>query len=392
MSLKIETNIIILLVSIYRHNHFSLLKCCLLTSAFSSVNNPSRYNRLIKWLMRHELVKLYRASSFAVPFDFAFSSLLALQMKREEFFKEAGEGGDGDGSKKEHFVSISVALKPLILFLNALGFHQKKDGKNKILALIHSTSFLIGVLLAGIFMFYLENNIDYYSTDEGAKNVVVTTISYINCTCIYLTLIIISLKNIFASKERSLWRIFKCFDNIDVVLQTSFSIKCSKDSRMFYTMLLLLLLFIISASAAIIVEVQHFNLNNKFNAGRCIYAMMVYILSVEISLYCMLVNSIKARFCPLCKYLREENKSGEDDNDNDGSKSSHVEIEPTTIKPKLIVTESVRQVVSRLEEEISLIYDEILEIISLLNESFSTLLSSAFSEYILTASRKEWLC
>lgn len=297
-----------------------------------------------------------------------------------------------EGSKRELFESSS-AFKPLILFLNAFGLHQKKDEKNKIFALIHSTSFLIGVLLAGILTFYLENNIDYNASDDGAKSVVVTTISYINCTCIYLTLIIVSLKNIFASRERSLWRIFKCFDNIDVLLQTSFSIKCSEESRMFITIiLLLLLLFLISASAAI-VEVQHFNLNNKFNAGRCIYAMMVYILSVEISLYCMLVNSIKARFCPLSKYLREENKRGDDDNENDGSKSSHVEIEPTTIiKPKLIVTESVRQVVSRLEEEISLIYDEILEIISLLNESFSTLLSSAFSEYNFMASRKEWLC
>lgn len=297
-----------------------------------------------------------------------------------------------EGSKRELFESSS-AFKPLILFLNAFGLHQKKDEKNKIFALIHSTSFLIGVLLAGILTFYLENNIDYNASDDGAKSVVVTTISYINCTCIYLTLIIVSFKNIFASRERSLWRIFKCFDNIDVLLQTSFSIKCSEESRMFITiLLLLLLLFLISASAAI-VEVQHFNLNNKFNAGRCIYAMMVYILSVEISLYCMLVNSIKARFCPLSKYLREENKRGDDDNENDGSKSSHVEIEPTTIiKPKLIVTESVRQVVSRLEEEISLIYDEILEIISLLNESFSTLLSSAFSEYNFMASRKEWLC
>lgn len=313
-----------------------------------------------------------------VPFDFGFSSLLALQMiGREEFFI---------GRKRELFEGSSVAFKPLILFLNAFGFHQKKDEKkNKIFALIHSTSFLIGVVLAGILTFYLENNIDYYGSVDGAKSVVVTTISYINCTCIYLTLIIISLKNIFTSREeRSLWRIFKCFDNIDVVLQTSFNIKCSKDSRMFFTILLLLLLFIISASAAIIVEVQHFNLNNEFNAGRCIYAMMVYILSVEISLYCMLVNSIKARFCPLSKYLREENKrNGGDDNDYDGSKSSHVEIKPTIIKPKLIVTESVRQVVSSLEEEISLIYDEILEIISLLNESFSTLLSSAFSEYNL---------
>lgn len=307
-------------------------------------------------------------------------------MKRG-FYKEGME----EGSKRELFESSS-AFKPLILFLNAFGLHQKKDEKNKIFALIHSTSFLIGVLLAGILTFYLENSIDYNASDDGAKSVVVTTISYINCTCIYLTLIIVSFKNIFASRERSLWRIFKCFDNIDVLLQTSFSIKCSEESRVFITILLLLLLFLISASAAI-VEVQHFNLNNKFNAGRCIYAMMVYILSVEISLYCMLVNSIKARFCPLSKYLREENKRGDDDNENDGSKSSHVEIEPTTIiKPKLIVTESVRQVVSRLEEEISLIYDEILEIISLLNESFSTLLSSAFSEYNFMASRKGWLC
>jgi 7tm Chemosensory receptor len=301
------------------------------------------------------------------------------------------KGNSTNINEKELYRS-AVALKPLILFLNVLGLHPKVEKeKNKICALIHSTSFLIVLLLSGIFAApYLENNIDYYNEkgekeEEGrrsAGSVVVMTISYINFTCIYLTLIMISLKSVFAgsSERKRLWRIFKCFDNIDAVLQTSFSIKCNEESRMF-VIVILLLLFLISASAALIVDSQRFNLNKKFTAGRCIYGTLVYVLGVEISFYCMLVRCIEARFRPLCKYLLGENKTKENDDDvsgggGSGKKSSHVEIESTT---KLIVTVNARQV-SRVEE-ISLIYDEMLEIISLLNDSFSTLLSSAFSKY-----------
>lgn len=301
-----------------------------------------------------------------------------------------------NGEGRELYRS-AVALKPLILFLNVLGLHprvetkeeEEENGKekNKICALIHSTSFLIVLVLSGIFTApYLENNIDYYGEKKmgnatATGSVVVTTISYINFTCIYLTLLIISLKSVFAasSERKRLWKIFKCFDNIDAVLQTSFTIKCNEKSRMF-VIVILLLLFLISASAALIVDSQRFNLNKKFTAGRCIYGTLVYVLGVEISFYCMLVRCIEARFRPLCKYLLRENKTKEDDDDDvdggGGKKSSHVEIESTT---KLIVTVNARQV-SRMEE-ISLIYDEMLEIISLLNDSFSTLLSSAFSKY-----------
>lgn len=342
--------------------------------------------------MSHELVKLYQASSVLSFFHFLllpihFSRWLALEMKRFNCSGSKGEYIKEEGGRSE-------ALRPLILFLNAFGFHLEPNDsggrKNKIFALIHSTSFLIVFVLLAIFTFYFENNFDYYyGVDGSEKSIVINAISYINCSCIYLTLIIISVKNIFASiKKQNLQRIFKCFDNIDAILQTTFSIKCSdNNSRMLVIIIVtLLLLFLIIASAVLIVEVHHFQLNKKFNAGRCIYGGMVYILSVEISLYCVLVNCIKARFCPLCKYLRKENKAKDNDVD-DGSKSSHVEpmavAATTKIPRKLIMTENVQQLVSRVEEEISLIYDEVLEIISLLNESFSTLLSSAFSKYFI---------
>lgn len=118
----------------------------------------------------------------------------------------------------------------------------------------------------------------------------------------------------------------------------------------------LLLLLPVSFAAPLIAQ---------FSISRCIFGILVYIFALKISLYCTLVNSIKARFHTMkSKYLCEENNS-----------KSSVEIETT----KLILTESVWKV-SRLEE-ISMIYDEMLQIISLLNESFSTLLSSAFSKY-----------
>lgn len=250
--------------------------------------------------------------------------------------------------------NTASSLRPLIFFLNIFGFHLR-DEKNKFYSLLHATLFLIALVMSGIFTFYFENS--DYSDD---KNIVVRMISYINCSCIFITLIIVSIKNVFECGRSNLWNIFKCFRNIDAATATLKTSTSNEQSRMF-VFLILVVLFVISFAATTLMDVHDY----KFNWWRCVYALLVYILGVKISLYCMLVHAIKTRFLSLSKYLNEENKR----------KSTDVEIETTT---KLILTESLG--VSKLEE-ICLIYDEVLQIISLLNESFSTLLSSSFSKY-----------
>lgn len=276
--------------------------------------------------------------------------------------------------KKWELLKGNVALLPLVILLNALGFHLEK-GKRNVFGLIHSSFFIIALLLSGILIY---NKIDY------ADGVVVSTIFYINCSCIYFTLIIISFNNMFP-KERRLWDAFKCFDNIDVTIQTTFHIKCNSEIKkqsnvkrrqcwsgiLKVTSLFLLIGAFVMASTSILLLEYLNHHQHGFNAGRCIHAIMVFILSVKISFYCMLVHCIKARFNTLNKYLRQ-------------IESSQMEMKAAerTTKiiraKKLFVSESVRQV-SQLKE-LSLIYDEMLEIISLLNDSFSTLLSFAFSK------------
>jgi hypothetical protein len=261
----------------------------------------------------------------------------------------------------------NLALLPLIVLLNAMGFHLEK-GNSK-----GRKSKICGLLLMGLYIYNKNINFDsrhqkqqlQQHPDEGGNgHVVLFAIASMNYTCIYFTLIIISVHNMFAKCR--LRKIFKCFDIIDATLHACFRIETS--ARMFAIQVALTLALLL-ITACTIFAVEYVNCK-VFNAGQCIFTILVFILSVKISFYCMLVHCIKLRFSPLHKYLRA----------NCRAKSSCGSVcKSSRSNNEFGVSESVRHV-SELRE-ISLIYDEMLEIISLLNESFSTLLSSAFSKW-----------
>jgi hypothetical protein len=188
---------------------------------------------------------------------------------------------------------------------------------------------------------------------------VVASIAYINTKCIYFALFIFNIRNIVARK--SAWKIFKSLDNIDLRLQTTFNIKIKGDDSKWF-MRIILLLLLISAFASFAFECYN---DKMFNVGQLIHAMLVFVLSVKILYYCMLCASIKVRFIALIKYLR------------DRKSSQTMFVAKTT---KYVAAKSIGNVSQ--VKEISLIYDEVLEIILLLNESFSTLLSFAFGECV----------
>lgn len=236
---------------------------------------------------------------------------------------------------------------PLVLLLHFLGFHLENAKKSRIFRLLQSVSFVACAVLVSPLIEY-----------NGSASVVVGTITYINTRCIYLTLIIIYIRNVLPSES---WhRVFTKFDNIDLRLQTSFGAKINDDSSGFMRVMLLLLF--ISAFSSFAFEC--FN-DKMFNVGQFVHAMLVFILSVKISFYCMLCASIKARFKTLIKYLKD-------------SKSSHTTLAAKATS-KYVATKSDGVNVSQVKE-ISLIYDEALEAISLLNESFSALLSCVFGK------------
>lgn len=243
-----------------------------------------------------------------------------------------------------------MAFLPLVLLHSFFGFPLKNSKRNKMFRLLY-----LSALLATLFLMsgFIQDG------DEG--NVVVATIAYINSRCIYFTLIIIYIRNVLARK--SLREVFKRFDNIDLRLQTTFGIKIKENDSKWFIRIMLLLLFI-SASCSFVFQC----LNSKmFNVGHFIHAMLVFILSVKILFYCMLCASIKVRFKTLIKYL----------NSSKSTEAMLVARKTKYVAAKSIV--SVSQV-----KEISLIYDEVLEIILLLNESFSALLSAAFGKMVKT--------
>jgi hypothetical protein len=297
-------------------------------------------------------------------------------------------------SRKKELLKRNVALLPLVLLLNAFGFHLESDGggrRNKICNLIHMTSFIIVLFAMGVAIY---NNIDYVNDD-----VVLSAIYCINCTCIYFTLIIISFHNMFLfafddySDENkkdgddarvSLWKVFECFNNIDVAMCAIFSSTSSSSSAVAnainynfsavreHSRTILLLLISVLASVSVFI-VEYFNHKNFLI--NLIFALLAFVLCVKISLYCLLVHNIKARIEFLNEYLRDI-KSNCVETDNNFSHNGTMKTANTKL---LLVVINVRQLSQF--RNMSLIYDEMVEIISLLNNSFSALLSSAFSKY-----------
>lgn len=254
-------------------------------------------------------------------------------------------------SREREILKGNLAFMPLVLLDGFFGFPLEDAKKNKVFGLLHSLSLLVVLFLMSGFIQY-----------NVGESVVVATIAYINARCIYFTLIIIYIRNVLAGRK-SLREVFKRFDNIDLRLQTAFSIKIKENDSKWFMRIMLLLLFI-SAFCSFVFEC--FN-DKMFNVGHFIQSMLVFILSSKILFYCMLCASIKVRFKTLIKYL------------NDSKSTQAMLVARTTkyVAAKSVVT--VWQV-----KEISLIYDEVLEIILLLNESFSALLSAAFGKMVKT--------
>lgn len=247
------------------------------------------------------------------------------------------------GSARE-VLKGNLAFMPLVLVLNVLGFRLGAANENKIFRFVHAVSVVILLLSVSPLIEYRVNS-----------SVVVATITYINARCIYLTLIIIYIRNVPASRK-SLRDLFKCFDNIDRRLRETFDMEIKDDDSKWFMRVMLLLLFI-GAFCSFALEC----LDDKFYVGHFVHATLVFILSVKILFYCTLCASIKLRFRTLIKYLRD-------------SKSKQANA------GKFVVTTmSGSGNMSQLREA-ALIYDEVLEIISLMNESFATLLSFTFGE------------
>lgn len=239
----------------------------------------------------------------------------------------------------------NLAFMPLVLVLNILGFRLGDANENKIFRVVHAVSVVILLLVVSPFIEYHVNS-----------GVVVATITYINARCILLTLIIIYIRNVPA-RRKSLRDLFTCFDNIDQRLRQTFDMKIKDDDSKWFMRVMLLLLFI-GAFCSIALECLD---DKMFNVGHFVHATLVFILSVKILFYYMLCASIKLRFRTLIKYLRD-------------SKSKQANA------GKFVVTTlSGSGNMSQLRE-VALIYDEVLEIISLMNESFATLLSFTFGE------------
>lgn len=246
----------------------------------------------------------------------------------------------------------NLAFVPIVVLLNILGFHLEDAKQYKVFRYLHSLSLLIVLFLVSSFVQY-----------KVEASVVVATITYINARCIHLTLIIIHIRSIIASK--SVRGVFERLDNIDLRLRTSFDVRIKDDESKWFMRTTLVLVFI---SALCSFAFDCFN-DETFNVGQLVHAMLVFILSVKILFYCMLCTSIKVRFETLIKYLND-------------SKSSRAKLAAKATK--FVATKSIVNVSQ--VKDISLIYDEVLEAILLLNESFSALLSATFGKMALKMS------
>jgi hypothetical protein len=166
-----------------------------------------------------------------------------------------------------------------------------------------------------------------------------------------------------ASNE-DLSKIFNNFNAIDSMLQAKFNIKrqqnvCPSQKSVGASVMVLMMA---SFGIFIFKILQH----GQVDVWEGIHAILVFILSLEILLYCMLCASIKNRFRALIQYLID-------------TKPSHSTTLSTFVKPLNLSNVAVKM--SQFKD-ISMIYDRVLEIIVALNESFSALLSFAFGKFL----------
>jgi hypothetical protein len=195
------------------------------------------------------------------------------------------------------------------LCLTILGYRARR--------VLHSTAFAIALLLSG---FLIYQNMTATTTSD----IVLSSISHINCTCIFFTLIISFLHNMFVRKAS---------------MDGHNNDENDGELRLLFVPALLLLLLISAAS----------NLAEHFTVSQCIIAAHTFLMHTKALLYCALVRRTKSQIDAVSERLR------------------NAEINRR------------RTQVSQLRE-ISVIYDRVLERISLLNGAFSSLLSCAFSK------------
>lgn len=323
------------------------------------------------------------------------------EMKRER---------TGDEGRKDN-----LAFMPFVHFLNIIGIDLLKtsDGKtNKSARFLHSTLVLSCIILS---TWLLSDDAGGAGGEikSATANIVVRAITCINNRCINFTFIIVYAASAIESARKSkrhtsnvfehFHRIDTCLKRLDERISSRTSGKLIVTSKWFAQILLLMLL--LGTHCRFVSEC--FN-DKMFDVGQFLHVMLVFILSVEISFYCMICASIKARFIALHKYLRQRTraeaavvKSRESFAAAGTPRRTIIMMatsKPHEMKPneklEFVSSQSsdVLQVVVAGNEaandemmefkSISSIYDGVLEIIALMNESFSLLLSVSFGKIL----------
>lgn len=225
--------------------------------------------------------------------------------------------------------------------LNLFGLHL--EIRNKKLDGLYSACILIGLLLSGS---------SVYANINETFNLVIKIILYINYSSLFITLIFVYFQCFVMKKREIIKKLSECFGKIYNILGSNY-FDCSKSLKLSTSIVL---------SCFILIFASDFFCNGIVSYAQCIFVIFSLVLTLEILFYCMLVDRLEFICHSVKKYLRSIN-------------FVHVENK----KGKLLLTDNLRQM-SQLNK-LSMIYDEVLEIISLLNSSFSVLLSFALSKY-----------
>lgn len=308
----------------------------------------------------------------------------------------------------------NLAFMPFLYFFNIIGIDLlRTSGKdNKISRFVHSTLMLSSIILLIWLLSDDDVDVDGGEGDDEKKsvtttaNIVVGAITCINNSCINLTFIIVYASCMIKSARKSTHSqisIFEHFNRIDTYLKSFESINSRTTKKLIITskcfVQILFLVLFIGTHCRFVGE----SFNDKtFNVGQFLHVMLVFILSVEILFYCMICASIKARFIALHKYLRRRTrrKSSEifdsptistgnrrlmmvtsKSHDNERNENfKYVSSQSDALQMNATVGNINNDEIAKFKN-ISRIYDEVLQIISQMNESFSVLLSVVFGEY-----------
>lgn len=240
-----------------------------------------------------------------------------------------------------HMIQKMDLIFKMVLYTVFGYFKTLKTKKNRY-SLMHSIIFFSFLSILGLIGF-LDESISHL------QNKIIPFIRFVNFSVLYVSIYIESIKNLFRNRNKKFWMILEKFAVIDANLK-KIPCECPKDT---FEKLLPTFIFLIYFFFILIMNVFK---EEKLNIVECMFLILNFILILKLTIYLNLIANVKQRFLLLESILKFKHRQ-------EINFQGNFNTFPYTDNPLVL-------------------YDEIVDVFSTLNDCFSFLLCQIFSKYL----------